>query len=92
MKLDDFELIGTETIPCTIDQWNFPHPRNQPWAKNGECSICGQSVSMIRLEPDRPHTYTCIAEPHTRELKWYKINGDDLGALLYIAGPRKATT
>lgn len=82
--LDEYTVIRTEVIPCTTDQWNFPHDRARPWVSDaGECSVCTQLVEHERLSPQRAYAYTCIAQPHTRTVRWYEIREDELIALYF---------
>ncbi len=80
--IDGYRVTRRETIPCTTSQGNFPHDRENPWAKNGICSICGQQVNTIRVGPDNPCIYSHIAVAHTREMVWYEIDADELAALI----------
>ncbi len=70
--------IATTIEPCVTSQWNFPHDRSMPWAKDGVCSICGQSVEMVRVGEDNPNLYSHIAKPHTREVTLYVVKDYDL--------------
>lgn len=76
-------LHRTETVPCVTDQWNFPHDKDRPWVDNdGACSICGETVDHDQLGPDSPCRYTRIAKPHTRSVRWFLIDEDELRDLV----------
>ena len=81
--LTNVSVLRDEVVPCLADQWNFPHPRDRPWVReSGACVVCGEVVAYERLRPVRPNMYSCIAMPHTRVLRWYAINEDDLRSLI----------
>jgi hypothetical protein len=77
------EPLRVETVACVTTQGNFPHPKDQPFVrKDGTCQICGQEVEHTVLEPDDEYRYTRIAHPHTRTMRWFPVDADELAGML----------